>query len=182
MVGGRRAKDDCWDDIVVDGVHGHRLCRAAGNGGRVGGTSGGPLRAVCGAGGDVVGRECAPMVAVANSAVAARKLGSADDVDSVVGLDGRLVGGRLSPGELNRKRPTHVRRFLKKAPWQRPTLPGGLPPSTIGAGDLNFRVREGTGCTFAAQITKRRFNDVEAKYSREKYVNARTPSSPHHVG
>src|SRR5215471_7168278 len=27
-----------------------------------------------------------------------------------------------------------------------PTLPRGLPRSTIGAGGLNFRVRDGTGC------------------------------------
>src|SRR5690606_6197545 len=31
--------------------------------------------------------------------------------------------------------------------WRRPTLPGGCPPSTIGAGGLNDRVREGTGWT-----------------------------------
>jgi hypothetical protein len=29
---------------------------------------------------------------------------------------------------------------------QRPTLPRGLPRSTIGSGGLNFRVRDGNGC------------------------------------
>ena len=38
--------------------------------------------------------------------------------------------------------------------WRRPTLPGGLPPSTIGAGRLNFRVRNGNGCIPAAITTR----------------------------
>ncbi len=36
---------------------------------------------------------------------------------------------------------------------RRPTLPGGLPPSTIGAGRLNFRVRDGNGCDPVAMAT-----------------------------
>lgn len=36
---------------------------------------------------------------------------------------------------------------------RRPTLPGGLPPSTIGAGGLNCRVRNGNGCIPAAMAT-----------------------------
>src|SRR5690606_15220794 len=36
---------------------------------------------------------------------------------------------------------------------QRPTLPGGLPPSTIGAGGLNGRVRNGNGCGPSAIAT-----------------------------
>ena len=36
---------------------------------------------------------------------------------------------------------------------RRPTLPGGLPPSTIGAGGLHFRVRNGNGCFPAAIAT-----------------------------
>ena len=46
-----------------------------------------------------------------------------------------------------------TRPFLKKF-WRRPTLPGGLPPSTIGAGRLNFRVRNGNGCIPAAITTR----------------------------
>ena len=38
-------------------------------------------------------------------------------------------------------------------PRQRPTLPEGLPPSTIGAGGLNGRVRNGNGCVPAAMAT-----------------------------
>ena len=36
---------------------------------------------------------------------------------------------------------------------RRPTLPGELSPSTIGAGGLNFRVRDGNGCDSAAMAT-----------------------------
>ena len=37
---------------------------------------------------------------------------------------------------------------------RRPTLPGRLHPSTIGAGGLNFRVRNGNGCDSAAITTE----------------------------
>ena len=42
--------------------------------------------------------------------------------------------------------------------WQqlsrrRPTLPGGCPPSTIGVGGLNFRVRDGNGCGPTTMVT-----------------------------
>ena len=38
--------------------------------------------------------------------------------------------------------------------WQRPTLTGGQPPITIGAEELNFRVRDGNGCGLFAITTK----------------------------
>ncbi len=38
--------------------------------------------------------------------------------------------------------------------WQRPTLTGGEPPTTIGAEELNFRVRYGNGCDLLAIVTK----------------------------
>src|SRR5437773_2695145 len=37
---------------------------------------------------------------------------------------------------------------------RRPTLPRSLPRSTIGAGGLNFRVRNGTGCFPSAMATE----------------------------
>jgi hypothetical protein len=37
--------------------------------------------------------------------------------------------------------------------WHRPSLPGGDPPSTLGAGGLNCRVRDGTGWTPTASDT-----------------------------
>jgi hypothetical protein len=38
--------------------------------------------------------------------------------------------------------------------WQRPTLAGGKPPTTIGAEELNFRVRDGNGCDLFAIATR----------------------------
>ena len=42
----------------------------------------------------------------------------------------------------------------KNTAWQRPTLAGGEPPTTIGAEKLNFRVRDGNGCDLLAIATK----------------------------
>src|SRR5690554_7191708 len=39
--------------------------------------------------------------------------------------------------------------------WQRPTLPGPCGPSTIGAGGLNGRVRDGNAWFPSAVVTKR---------------------------
>ena len=47
-----------------------------------------------------------------------------------------------------------------KVSWQWPTLPGGSPPSTIGVCELNFRVRDVTGCTLAAIVTKRQISNL----------------------
>ena len=58
--------------------------------------------------------------------------------------------------------------------WRRPTLPGGLPPSTIGAGRLNFRVRNGNGCIPAAITTR---NMLRFALMR-KHVLGLTPSEP----
>ena len=40
---------------------------------------------------------------------------------------------------------------------RRPTLPHSLPCSTIGAEELNFRVRDGNGCVLLAITTGNRF-------------------------
>ena len=49
---------------------------------------------------------------------------------------------------------------------RRPTLPGGLPPSTIGAGGLNFRVRNGNGCDPAAMATGNLLSRASAQARR----------------
>ena len=38
--------------------------------------------------------------------------------------------------------------------WQLPSLPGGLPPSTIGVRRLNFCVRYGNRCIPSAIVTR----------------------------
>jgi hypothetical protein len=45
---------------------------------------------------------------------------------------------------------------------RRPTLPGSLPPSTIGAGGLNFRVRNGNGCDPSALATEKLFSALHS--------------------
>ena len=58
-------------------------------------------------------------------------------------------------GSMKPPKTSTAQKCRKKVSWQRPTLPRGRPPSTIGADDLNFRVRDVTGCTLVAPITKR---------------------------
>src|SRR5215207_3946228 len=68
------------------------------------------------------------------------------------------------------------RRGLVGEPWfphvlggRRPTLPGACAPSTIGAGGLNFSVRNGKRCTpaaMAAQIVEVARADVLAAPSK----------------
>ena len=41
-----------------------------------------------------------------------------------------------------------------KVSRRRPTLPRSLPRSTIGAEELNFRVRDGNGCFLFAIVTE----------------------------
>ena len=43
---------------------------------------------------------------------------------------------------------------FKSEIWRRPTLPGTIVPSTIGAGGLNFCVRDGNRCDPSAMATK----------------------------
>lgn len=69
---------------------------------------------------------------------------------------GPLVGGP------RRNRPQNALERGPGAPLaafeirRRPTLPGTLVPSTIGAGGLNFRVQNGNGCDPAAIATENR--------------------------
>ena len=54
------------------------------------------------------------------------------------------------------------RRAPQRNPRRRPTLPQGLPSSTIGAGGLNDRVRNGNGCDPSAIATE---NDSHVRQS-----------------
>jgi hypothetical protein len=70
-------------------------------------------------------------------------------VPGIENAGAEATGAGKSPPDENRRREEG-----RASAWQWPTLPGRLRPSTIGAGGLNCRVREGTGCTPTAQITK----------------------------
>ena len=64
-------------------------------------------------------------------------------------VDGPLTTqecGRWSIDDINKKADPVWVGFLVKVFRRCPTLPRGLPRSTIGAEGLNFRVRDGTGC------------------------------------
>src|SRR5207302_11249366 len=85
---------------------------------------------------------------------------------------GVLTRGRDRGSVLETPRPEHepvvaqlhrvILRVRERAALRRPsesirrlpTLPGGCPPSTIGAGGLNFAVRNGKRCTPAAMTTE----------------------------
>ena len=65
--------------------------------------------------------------------------------------------------------------------WRRPTLPGGFPPSTIGAERLNGSVRNGKRCfplAIATKLveTKPRWGLKTARGPKEKY-----PSRPRRI-
>jgi hypothetical protein len=64
----------------------------------------------------------------------------------------------------------HVRR--------RPTLPRGPPRSTIGAEELNFRVRNGTGC-FPFAITAETLLRCHRPSAREEGLSATVSREPH---
>jgi hypothetical protein len=52
-----------------------------------------------------------------------------------------------------RRRPASNEAGLQKKPRQRPTLPQNCSCSTIGPGELNFRVRDGNGCGLSGVAT-----------------------------
>ena len=54
----------------------------------------------------------------------------------------------LEEGEVKKRLPLYNESL--NLTWQRPTLPRSLPRSTIGAKELNFRVRDGNGCDLFA--------------------------------
>ena len=54
---------------------------------------------------------------------------------------------------------------------RRPTLPGGIPPSTIGADRLNFRVRNGNGWDPVAMVTGNLLHKHAINCLRKIYSN-----------
>ena len=50
--------------------------------------------------------------------------------------------------------------------WRKPIFPGRLQPSIFGAGELNFRVRDGNGWTLAAINT----NYLIFAVSRDSFI------------
>jgi hypothetical protein len=65
-----------------------------------------------------------------------------------------VCGGPLYIIDRKQKSEAIVSASLSFVAWQRPTLPGAFAPSTIGAGGLNGRVRDGYVCVPSAIITR----------------------------
>ena len=63
---------------------------------------------------------------------------------------------------------------MRKKSRQRPTLPPGHPDSTIGAGGLNGRVRNGNGCDPSAMVTGMKAE----KATTEEILNRRRRKTP----
>ena len=62
------------------------------------------------------------------------------------GAHDAMVSSRWSP---------HARNGPEtQEPWRRPIFPKGCPLSIFGAGELNFRVRDGNGCGLSATVTR----------------------------
>jgi hypothetical protein len=63
--------------------------------------------------------------------------------------------GRRDPRREDSKRPVGQTggACKKERSRRRPIFPGGCPPSIFGAGELNFRVRDGNGWTLSASVT-----------------------------
>jgi hypothetical protein len=73
------------------------------------------------------------------------------------------------------KKPTLMRvGFFRRNVRRCPTLPRGLPRSTIGAEELNFRVRDGTGCfpLAIAAATLWKYRPGSRPYSGNRIVDA----------
>src|SRR5207249_1412116 len=82
-----------------------------------------------------------------------------------------LLGNPIPPGQaplIGQKKSPGTNPGLTNNPRRRPTLPRGLPRSTIGAEGLNCRVRNGNGCGPFTRITAKtnyEFSVVSSQFS-----------------
>ena len=108
----------------------------------------------------------------------ARRDGAPDGKTEPEDMDPNATGAPPSRGGRKRRgAPTEFGGRSSSEIRRRPTLPGGEPPSTIGAGRLNFRVRDGNGCDSAAMATEiscqraRRTRGLQSKHERQLAFN-----------
>src|SRR5690606_32090963 len=96
------------------------------------------------------------------------------------------LGGYRRPRPRTRKSPRQWAGALHVRNRRRPTLPGRLRPSTIGAGGLNFRVRNGNGCLTAAITTEtsalRRVYDPRELHSEHEHLRSEPSPRPISTG
>src|SRR5215467_14239424 len=92
----------------------------------------------------------------------------------------RVATQAVSPGQ-KQIEPDRVGRARDKKNRRRPTLPGGCPPSTIGAERLNCSVRNGKRCLPFAMHHRnfaRRSVELENCTCRAGVKKSKHPSSP----
>ena len=68
------------------------------------------------------------------------------------------VGGSASSSDIRPRRrgaPRRLEPLKTQKSWRRPMFPKGCPLSIFGAGELNFRVRDGNGCGLSARVTRK---------------------------
>ena len=97
-------------------------------------------------------------------AVMQQRLGSTQVtyLDAINGDGPSHLSAEASPASANATMSPLKTGTLSEKSRRRPTLPGGHPPSTIGAGGLNCRVRNGYGCNSAAMATGNRALGISA--------------------
>ena len=79
-----------------------------------------------------------------------RRCGARDGVDRG---HGRRIAGREADRGRRGVTATPRRRAETQKSRRRPIFPKGCPLSIFGAGELNFRVRDGNGCGLSARVT-----------------------------
>src|SRR5690606_6875124 len=82
------------------------------------------------------------------------------------------VGGEAANGRKTTKDPWSPRGPSSVRARRRPTLPGTLVPSTIGAGGLNFRVRDGNGWDPSAMATETCCQERSQQWRRGSLENS----------
>ena len=76
--------------------------------------------------------------------------------------------GRRDPRPEDSNSPAGNRGATNEISRRRPIFPGGCPPSIFGAGELNFRVRDGNGWSLSASVT-----GIDLQLSTRARVGAR---------
>jgi hypothetical protein len=72
----------------------------------------------------------------------------------------------VTPTAEAQKAKGRIKRFGPSKPRQRPTLPQACAYSTIGPGELNFRVRDGNGCDISGITARKKHSKCEASESQ----------------
>ena len=80
--------------------------------------------------------------------------------------------GLQEKGGIKKPLPRIAEGVFSKKIRQRPTLPHSRPCSTIGAGELNFRVRNGNGWDLSAMATEKSKNKLSVGSYQSSVLNS----------